>query len=92
MSSRIHLIHGIIPPYMLQRIAEQGSPLQRERAQNALALSATLRAQRQALEPPHAFPAPSLGATRTVYGADQGDKLPGRQVRSEGGPARETPP
>ena len=87
MSSRIHRIHGIIPPYMLERIAQQGSPVQRERAQRALALSTTIRTRREAFEaPPPGAAALTAQLERTVYSADNGSNLPGRQVRSEGQP------
>ncbi len=86
MSSRIHRIHGIIPPYMLERIAQQGSPIQRERAQRALALSTTMRTRREAFQAPPEAAALSTQLERTVYSAENGSNLPGRRVRGEGEP------
>ena len=49
MNTCIHSIQCIIPPHMQKNIAENGTAEQRERAMNAIATSASLRAQRVAL-------------------------------------------
>ena len=84
------MAHGIVPPYLLIRIARLDEPryaAAAEAAANALRLDAPLRAVRMTL---------SIGeddtlvaefedrANRTVYDADNREELPGRAVRGEG--------
>src|SRR5690242_2809985 len=78
----------ILPPYMLEAIAERGAPEERERAQATLRLDTALRAGRiSQLQLPTPGPAVE-GVTphkqRTIYDARNTTTLPGTQVRSEG--------
>lgn len=84
-------IQCILPPYMLENIAQNGTPDQRAFAQRTLASTAVLNGQRQAVargDVPSG--AKSMGAgpgkNRYVYSADNGTSLPGRLVRQEGSP------
>jgi Zn-dependent metalloprotease len=78
----------IIPPYILNHLAEQGDEQQRARALQTMALSERLRGQRdvlglmtvKSLTPPGE-------KRRTVYDAKHRTALPGKLVRSEGGKA-----
>ncbi len=91
----------IAPPDVLVRIAEQGTPDQREAALRTLASSVALRAQREALDKAVRaldvgiadleFLAPRPGAHITVYDVEHGSDfdLPGTMVRGEGDPASE---
>ncbi len=82
----------IIPPYMLQEIARNGSQAQRDMAVRTLIASEQLRGQRRALRELKglvsvaAFTAVAGGKQRTVYSAQQGSQLPGVKIRSEGEP------
>ena len=88
MNTCIHSIQCIIPPHMQKNIAENGTAEQRERAMNAIATSASLRAQRVALTEMTSLVRPVVvGAKqRNIYNANQGSGLPGVLVRSEGDP------
>jgi Zn-dependent metalloprotease len=88
----------IAPPSLLLRIAEEGSPEQRDAALRTLAASAAVRARRstlsEALKLLHvgaaevAFLAPQPGGQLTVYDAEHGDDfdLPGVRKRGKGDP------
>jgi Zn-dependent metalloprotease len=88
----------IAPPDLLARLAEEGSPEQREAALETIATSASIRARRsivtQLLQSPDtreaalAFIAPPSGERRVVYDAEQGGQvgLPGQEARAEGDP------
>jgi Zn-dependent metalloprotease len=96
MASKPHPISCILPPHILNRIAEQGSDIQRERAQTTRQLSTQFREQRVALAAQG--PAPSIpmaavtaAKNRVVYTADNTSGLPGRVVRQEGGPPTNDP-
>ncbi|MBD0673003.1 M4 family metallopeptidase [Streptomyces sp. CBMA156] len=67
----------IVPPYVLDRLAEAGH----EPAVHSLALDAAHRAAR--LAPPPAV-AGAPGLSRVVCDAAHGQRLPGRRVRAEG--------
>ena len=89
MIARLHSIYCIIPPYMLDQIARNGTPIQRAQAAQTLSATAELNQQRQAFRAgvgPMAA-APSAGKQRTVYDAKKGSNLPGTLVRKEGDPA-----
>src|SRR5262249_31009369 len=81
----------ILPPHILRSIAQRGTPEQRERATNTLAIDATMRAFRASAR---AFAtAPSVEALArpaekrcTIYDAGHTQQLPGRRVRREGDP------
>jgi Zn-dependent metalloprotease len=85
-----HVAHGIIPPHVLQNIARNGSPAQRERAISALSLDASLRqlrvSQRESTRRSTRGPAAVADAakSRNIYDAHQLTELPGSLVRSEG--------
>ena len=76
---------GLIPPHILESIAQNGNEEQRALAQQTLALDQGIRAQR--LQVPRAAPGMAAGAAhrnRKVYTASHGSSLPGGLVRSEG--------
>jgi len=79
------LFHCIIPPYVFDSIATNGSPAQQAAAQASLAVSAELREERAAAPsasvPPEAAPA---AKQRVVFSAGNGTALPGTAVRREG--------
>ncbi|OZI59630.1 M4 family metallopeptidase [Bordetella genomosp. 11] len=78
--------HAVVPPYLLNRLARQGSPHVRACATTTLTLigdDGSLRGAAQALaRTPAARPAD--GAARRVHTAEGGTALPGRPVRAEG--------
>ena len=78
-----HSIFCIVPPHMLRRIAERGTPEQRAVANRSLAIDETLRAMRVArgAGPSPAGP-PSVGDTgaqrqRSIFNANSSQVLPG---------------
>jgi Zn-dependent metalloprotease len=80
----------ILPPYILDAIVENGTPEQRRRALEALAVSERFRGRRQAMA--HLLAAvPTGGKRRTVYDARQSTRLPGVLVRGEDDPASGDP-
>lgn len=78
----------IVPPHMLERLAsEAGDPALRDRARHTLALTSAHFTERRTLAPaPHA-PTEDFVPRRTVNDAGRREELPGRTVRTEGGPA-----
>jgi Zn-dependent metalloprotease len=78
----------IVPPHMLQAIAENGSPEQKELAINTLRATAQFRGERRfeplvrSLEGTVSRP----GMIRRIYDAKNGTSLPGVLVRSEADP------
>ncbi len=81
-------IHCIIPPHVLQEIAQRGSQNQRQWAWRTLATSEQIRGQRQVLSTLGAVGVTPAGQKRrTIYDARQGDQLPGHLVRGENDPA-----
>ena len=74
---------AIVPPYVLEAIARNGSDEQRRVALRAIALSGSLRGRRAALSL-FATPIPVGAKRRSVYDAGHSTKLPGRLVMSEG--------
>lgn len=84
-----HPLHCILPPHLLRELAERGSPLQRERALNALTLSGQVRGQRQQiaeLVDRRAAREAVAVKKRTIYDAEHTTNLPGKKVRGEGDP------
>ena len=83
-----HPIECIVPPYMLNEIAKNGTPEQRASAEATILRSAEFRGQRAILTdyPALAASATAAGKYRIVYHADFQSNLPGRQVRTEGAP------
>lgn len=80
-------IHCILPPYMLEHIAEHGTETQKEKAEQNLLLSEAFREAR-AQAPTEAAPAAAgaVGKHRLVYSADEKSQLPGLLIRREGEP------
>ena len=84
-------IHCILPPYVLDHMAESDNPKIRKLAIEAIARSASLRATRTALAPfatLSATASPGARKERLVYNNRNlgSSNLPGRLVRREGGP------
>ncbi len=82
-------IHCILPPYVLDKMAESPIPAVRKLAIEAIARSASLRATRTALSQfamMAAVPSPGAKKDRLIYDMQkQGSSLlPGKLVRSEG--------
>jgi len=84
-------LHCIIPPYMLDSMAERGTPQQQDYARRCLASSNRLRAARErtiaggvSIAPDGATAA--IGKERIVYSANNTTSLPGQRVRGEGDP------
>jgi Zn-dependent metalloprotease len=82
-------LHCILPPYLLDRLAQSDNPRIRGLAIEAIARSASLRATRTALAPfasVMATPSPEAGKSRLVYDCRHRGStyLPGILVRSEG--------
>lgn len=77
----------IIPPYMLEKIAENGTSDQRKSALQMLSHDHTFRAQRVAqppIAPDTVQGAGALHKNRRAYTVNHGTGLPGTLVRSEG--------
>ncbi len=80
-----HSVSCILPSHMLRSIAERGTPAQRARALQALAVSERIRGRREFLgDIATATAIASTVKQRTVYDAKGGSSLPGTLVRSEG--------
>jgi Zn-dependent metalloprotease len=88
-------IECILPPYMLERIAANGSITQREFAMQTIAHTEKFRADREsaseaAAAQKHEISADAATAAqkkRSVYNANHESTLPGTLMRQEGGPA-----
>ena len=88
----------IAPPDLLARLAEEGTPDEREAALRALAASASIRTRRSIVGSlmrtvgvagvAPEFLAPQTGAHNTVYDVQHGGRssLPGHKVRADGDP------
>jgi Zn-dependent metalloprotease len=85
MSHR-HSIFCILPPHMLDQVAQNGTSEQREMAARTLATSQHLRDKRLNMTATVMRAAYAVTGTkkRTVYDAKFGTKLPGTIVRKEG--------
>jgi Zn-dependent metalloprotease len=89
-----HSIHCILPPHVLLNIAKNGTKEEREHALRAVAVDQSLRVSRLSysmlggLKIPHqpitSTPPQKL---RTIFDAKNGEQLPGKVVRTEGGKA-----
>ncbi len=82
-------ISCILPPYMLDQIAQNGTAEQREKAAATAQTSAMFRAERTETAARGVVPrAPMAQAAkqRAVYTANFGSTLPGQLVRAEGAP------
>lgn len=90
MCLRMNPVHCIVPPFLLQEISENGTPVQQEHARQNLAASAQMRAIRAVTSGETGFvEKPSEFTTvkeRLVYDVEQGSVLPGVLARGEGDP------
>ena len=78
---------NIIPPYILEAIAKNGTQAQRALAQQTLALDTLIRTQRAAISIARPATVQNAGPphkNRRVYTANNSWNLPGTLVRSEG--------
>lgn len=73
----------IVPPHILEKVAINGNPEQREWAFQTLNISAQLRGRREVVGGITFSPQPGE-KRRTVYDAKNAQQLPGTLVRSEG--------
>jgi Zn-dependent metalloprotease len=87
-------IYCILPPHMLRKIAENGTPIQQEKAMQTIVMTEQLRGRRSAMKTMAAFSMPIAEVAavtptkqRTIYDAKNGSSLPGTVVRQEGEPA-----
>ena len=77
---------NIIPPDILENIAENGTAKQRDQAYQAMNVSAQMRGQREVLTTFAALGMTPTGTMRrTIYDTKNSMNLPGKLVRSEGG-------
>ena len=75
---------SIIPPVIMEKIAENGTARQKELAYQAISVGGQLRGQREAIMRVGAFKGASPGTKRrTVFDAQHGQSLPGKLVRGE---------
>jgi Zn-dependent metalloprotease len=91
-----YALHCILPPYILERLAESDVPQLRRLAIETIEQSAYLRAQRATLAQLPAMaatPSPARRKHRLIYDAESRgpEALPGRLVRSEGEPRIDDP-
>ncbi len=78
-------ISCILPPHILDQIAQNGTPEQRDTAQRTMTLSTQFRVARSAAPVRTAMAGAAAGVKqRTVYDAQHGSNLPGVVVRKEG--------
>ena len=96
MSDHRHALHCILPPYLLERLAESSDARVRRRAIDAIGQSEALRATRATLAglgAMAAIPSPRCRKHRLVYDAKHGSflDLPGTLVREEGDKASKDP-
>lgn len=86
-------IECIIPPYVVEKVAQNGTPAQKEWARRTIIQSAQIRGQRQAVadmtQRGQRMAAPARDCT--VFDAATGTDLPGTRVRGEGDPACNDP-
>ena len=83
-----HPILCAVPPYVLEKIAANGTPKQRDWALHNLQLASQFRGERQALGGMAMATATPTGTKRrTIYDARHKQTLPGLLVRSEGAAA-----
>ncbi|MGE9552338.1 M4 family metallopeptidase [Erwinia amylovora] len=78
--------YGVIPPYILRKIIDNGSGQQQSCARNTLAHVQTLMAENW-IKPTGVQTATAGQVQREIYDAKQTQTLPGTLVRSEGQPS-----
>jgi Zn-dependent metalloprotease len=81
-----HPLHCILPPHILDSIAERGSTRQQEIARASIIASDEIRTGRQVARAAAVAAAQPGVKERTVYTANFGTSLPGQRVRGEGDP------
>ena len=91
LKKRGHSMLCILPPYILDHIASNGTPDQRETALQTLVVDDAIRSLRaeMTLAPEVAGPLPSKKTAspkkhRTIYDAHGSQQLPGKTIRKEG--------
>jgi Zn-dependent metalloprotease len=83
-------IFCILPPYVLSKISQNGTPQQRDKALTTMSTDSTLRALRITQVPSRAPVVPTRGVPvegqkqRTIYNAHHTAELPGDIIRKEG--------
>jgi Zn-dependent metalloprotease len=84
----VHPRHCITPPHMLEQIAQNGTPRQREWALRTLATTEQFRGQRHIAGQVRAIAAAvrAIQRERITYDAENGTALPGRLARGENDP------
>ena len=80
-----HSIFCIVPPHILDNIAERGDDAQRQWARRTLVISEQIRGTRMAVSQA-AAPLATGERQRAVFTAESGFTLPGKLVRAEGQP------
>ncbi|BAY30686.1 peptidase M4, thermolysin [Nostoc carneum NIES-2107] len=80
----------IIPPHILENVAVNGNPEQRNWAFQTLNVSAQLRGRRNVIGSVSFAPSPGV-KRRTIYDAKNSENLPGTLVRGEGDPPSSDP-
>ena len=81
-----HPLHCIVPPHILEAIAERGTARQQEMARASIAASDQIRTERLRVTARAAMAAQPGTKDRLVYTANFGTGLPGQRVRGEGEP------
>ena len=77
----------IVPPHIHESVTRNGNEKQKERAYQALNVSAHMRGQREILNTFAVLATTPTGTKRrTIYNAQNGLTLPGKLVRGEGDP------
>ncbi|MFB7862402.1 MULTISPECIES: M4 family metallopeptidase [unclassified Streptomyces] len=93
MTPHTSVFCSIVPPHVLERLAESDNPAYAEAARRTLTVDATQRTERRLrAEAPEVRGARAGGEAsdkprRTIYDARNGTSLPGREVRAEGAAA-----
>src|SRR5262249_54029375 len=77
----------IVPPHVLDHLAQTGDAAQQARARRAIAITEQARGQRQAIGALLLGGVSSGTKRRTVYDAQNQKKLPGKLMRGEDGAA-----
>jgi len=96
LCERRHPLHCIVPPYVLEKLADSSNPKTRRLAIEAIQQSSAAAATRRVLSAmPRmaATPSPQARKHRLVYDAKGGSmsSLPGKLVREEGGRSSKDP-
>ncbi|MFF7774636.1 M4 family metallopeptidase [Streptomyces tanashiensis] len=87
MTSHTPVFCSIVPPHLLERLAESADPAVAEAARRTLAVDLTQRTTRTERPAPAPAEDDAGKPRRTIHDAKNGTQLPGHQVRGEGEPA-----